>query len=298
MKLSFFAVLIILIFSIPFQAQTERATGRLHNRIDDVGTALDIERLLGAIDKKRFERFTVNEQLTFEKPDCHQLAVDLKIKPWEKADLDGNGYTDLLVHGKDYEPEIIVIMGDGDNKFSVNALTRRSFQTCAVASVRSGSNGPTIDFRSPDESEPRKTLIYKFGDFVELGGPVREHKIERIRYETSGCFGTCPSFELDIKADRTTIYNALHYNNPDGKFKGVIDEASYNQLVGLLNYIDFPNLKDSYAVNWTDDAGCTLTITYDGGKVKKISDYGELGTFGLTRVYDMLFALRENQVWK
>ncbi len=55
--------------------------------------------------------------------------------------------------------------------------------------------------------------------------------------------------------------------------------------------------KDKYAVNWTDDQASILEITFDNGKVKKIYDYGLIGTFGLDRVYQLLFKLRENQKW-
>jgi len=68
--------------------------------------------------------------------------------------------------------------------------------------------------------------------------------------------------------------------------------------VNLLNYIDFETLQDNYAVNWTDDQTAKLKVTYDNGKVKSIRDYGLLGTYGLDRVYQLLFELRENQKWE
>jgi hypothetical protein len=88
------------------------------------------------------------------------------------------------------------------------------------------------------------------------------------------------------------------FNKKKGKFKGKILQANYDELIGLLNYLDFPSLKDSYAVNWTDDQTSVLKITYNNGKVKEIKDYGLIGTLGLSRVYSILFDLRENQQWK
>ena len=80
--------------------------------------------------------------------------------------------------------------------------------------------------------------------------------------------------------------------------KSIDKEKDYSKIVELLNYIDFPNLKDNYAVNLTDDQTCTLTIIYNNGKVKKIEDYGLIGTFGLDRFYSLMFELRFNQEWK
>ena len=65
----------------------------------------------------------------------------------------------------------------------------------------------------------------------------------------------------------------------------------------MLNYIYFETLQDNFAVTWTDDQTATLKITYDSGKVKSISDYGLIGTYGLDRVYQLLYELRENQKW-
>lgn len=116
------------------------------------------------------------------------------------------------------------------------------------------------------------------------------------------CFGTCPVFGITIYPDRNATWNAEMYNkiknrNISGTFSAKITEDKYNDIVHLLNYMDFENLRNSYSVNWTDDQSCTLKITYDNGKVKSISDYGLTGTFGLNRVYQLLFALRENQNW-
>jgi hypothetical protein len=100
-------------------------------------------------------------------------------------------------------------------------------------------------------------------------------------------------------------YDAKMFNRPDnkskavsGKFSTQINEKEFTEIIDLLNYIAFPNLKNEYAVSWTDDQSCTLKITYDNGATKKIDDYGMIGTYGLNRVYEMLYELRFNQKWR
>ena len=93
------------------------------------------------------------------------------------------------------------------------------------------------------------------------------------------------------------MYNKINDNEVSGNFNSKITKDKYNDIVNLLNYIDFESLKDNYSVSWTDDQTATITITYDNGKVKSISDYGLIGTFGLDRVYQLLFELRDNQKW-
>ena len=74
--------------------------------------------------------------------------------------------------------------------------------------------------------------------------------------------------------------------------------GDFAQRVKLLAYIDFPQLENNYSVNWTDDQTVELKIIYSSGKIKTISDYGASGSYGLKKVYKLLFDLRQNQNWK
>jgi len=94
------------------------------------------------------------------------------------------------------------------------------------------------------------------------------------------------------------VFIKLKSEELKGIFTAAIDSAKYQELIELLNYVDFENLTTNYAVSWTDDQSCTLRITYDGGKTKIINDYGLIGTFGLDKVYQLLFSLRETQKWR
>lgn len=278
-----------------------------HNKIDDIETVGQIQKLLKSIDK-RYADFKVDQTTSTDK-NCKRVYDSLKVKPYTKADFDNNGYTDLIVVGKLNDPTIVCIFDQGENKFSINRLTRRSFQDCSFPVVNTNGTLPTIDYYYFKESEDwrqydttrdlqSKKLIYKFGYFIEYNDLPKDYTIHKIEYSTTMCFGTCPVFNLTIKSDHSAIYNALKHNKPDGEFYGTIDDKTYAELVRLLNYIDFPKLKDSYSVGWTDDQTCTLKITYDNSKTKTITDYGKIGTYGLNRVYDFLFALRQNQQWK
>lgn len=279
--------------------KTENSTIKFHNKIDDIKTAAEIEKLINSIDKKRFELFTVNELLKFEKQYCEELANTVQAKPWTKADFDNNGYTDLLVIGKNNNHSVIVILDIGKNNFVVKSLTRNFFRDCTFPVVQDIGEQPSITYYSMGYPPLAKTLVYKFGDFIELNNSPKTYKIEKIEYRASGCFGGCPSFELTINPNRNAIYKPVYFNKKKkGTYKGKIETSQFNELINLLNYIDFPILQNDYYVTWTDDQTSFLTITYDGGKVKKIKDYGLVGTFGLSKVYETLFDFTENQTWK
>jgi hypothetical protein len=302
-------VLFALLLSCKQPAKSQLA--KPPNIIDSIQTAGQIEKLIAHIDD-RFADFKVNEKLRFSDEECQRLSDSLRIKAWTKADFDNNGWTDLLVVGRQRLAAILCIIDKGNNQFALNRITRRFSQDCSFPVVDTIKGLPAIEyyFRSYpergnwDKPRPleRKTLIYKFGDFVEANQNPVSHRIEKLEYSTTMCFGSCPSFKMEMNEDRTGAFNAWMYNKIAGKevkgdFKTTIDEPHFKEIIDLLNYADFENLNSNYAVDWTDDQTSTLKITYDGGKTKSITDYGLMGTYGLDRLYQLLFELRGNQNW-
>ncbi|GEN77393.1 DUF6438 domain-containing protein [Chryseobacterium hagamense] len=161
-----------------------------------------------------------------------------------------------------------------------------------------------------------KILDYQFDGLVEYNPTPSHHSIQKIEFKTDMCFGTCPVFTLKLNTSGLSEFMAENYNffkdgDPDfekkshkafkkgeGTFKSEINRADFQNLENLLNYLNFTELKEHYAVNWTDSQTADLIITYDNGKIKKIKDYGLSGTYGLKRLYNLLFDMRFNQDWK
>ncbi|MDQ1163067.1 hypothetical protein QE422_003435 [Chryseobacterium sp. SORGH_AS 447] len=161
-----------------------------------------------------------------------------------------------------------------------------------------------------------KILDYQFDGLVEYNSNPSHHYIQKIEFTTGMCYGTCPVFTLKLNKSGLSKFIAENYNffksnDPDfekkshkafkkgeGNFETKIKEADLQNLENLLNYLNFAELQDNYAVHWTDDQSVILTITYDNGKTKSIKDYGLSGTYGLKRLYQILFDIRFNQDWK
>jgi hypothetical protein len=309
---SIFQITILLTLFQSCKSQVDNKVIHKPNYIDSIQTAKQIEELILKIDK-RYSKFKINQTLNYESRfsgiSCKKISDSLKIKPWQKADFDNNGLSDILIVGTWSDHHIICILDKGENHFEIKSITRRIFQECTFPVV--SNNKIKYYFESYPESgnwdKPRKLqqiiLTYQFGDFIEENPTPTSHKIDKIEYSTTGCFGTCPVFELTINSDKNAkwfadMYNEISDKEVKGDFNSTITEDKYNEIVNLLNYIDFANLQDDYAVSWTDDQSSTLIITYDNGKTKSIKDYGLIGTYGLDRVYQMLFELRRNQKWE
>ncbi len=309
MKRKILTLLLLISLGFVSMAQTETKL-----KIDNLKTEKEVENFVKSFDRKRYERFTISKIQDIknrygEKNNfCKKIADSLNItKSFYKADFDQNGLTDILVIGKYYDFNIFVAMDFGKDSLKLYTLTRRSFQNCVVPEISKIGDKTVINYY--DDSEPneiiKKVLVYKFGDFIEYNNNPKEYNIEKIEYQTTMCYGTCPKFSITIDKNKNGTFDAQNYNRKErkrkeikGEFTTTIKEEDYNNVIELLNYIDFPNLKDNYAVGWTDDQSCTLKITYDNGKIKEIKDYGLIGTFGLNRLYNLMFDLRFSQEWK
>jgi len=313
MKGKFFTLLFFTILSFVIFSKI-----RIKTKIENLKTDKEVENFIKSFHKKKYAKFKIFKFKEYkgEGEICKKIADSLNItKSFYKADFDNNGLTDILVIGKYYGLNIFVVMDFGENNLKLYNLKKNYFPYCIVPKISKIGNKTVINYYYEKEHSwlnlkkkfeiIKKTWVYKFGDFVEYNYNPKEYNIEKIEYETTPCFGFCSVFTIKIDQSKNAIFNAKMYNRKGRKgkeIKGIfqtkIKENDYSKIVQLLNYIDFPNLKDNYSVGWTCDQSCILTVTYNNGKVKKINDYGLKGTSGLINLYGLMFNLRFNQDWK
>ncbi len=266
------------------------------NDIDNLKTVYDVQKFLVEKVNKKWKSYKLIENNTTD------TSVYGKGK-FFKIDLDNNGLTDLVINGK----RLFAVTDNGKGQYESHIIDRGAFDLdkYTLTNIIYNDKTPLLiicayfeyEHRLRDDAKP-DTLVFKFDDFIEYNPIPDTLVIEEINFSTSGCYGTCPIFELVIKSDRSSTYNAIEYNKKKGIFKSIIDTVSYNKLLSTLNYIKIASLNDKYHVSWTDDQTVTLEIKYNNGQTKKISDYGSIGTFGLENLYNQLFALRRTQKWK
>lgn len=299
--------------------------------IDKLVSTKEIENFIQKKDTN-YKKFVLRNIQDFKRDNLDSINKILaqKVKANQsfiKADFDNNGYTDLLAIGDNRQ---IISLGENGEEISHDFTTivlmnfNNEYKIIDINKSRFYPIVPKVEYTNNEAflvvysstrlltdlkkfKESKTKLTFKFGNFIEYNADPKKHSIEKIEYSTNGCFGTCPVFKLEINKNHTAKFVAQHYNfdedmdhytdKDEGKFKTTISEKEFNELIEILNYIDFSNLKN-YSVTWTDDQTSTLKITYDNGKVKTIYDYGLVGTYGLKRTYEMLFDLRKNQNWK
>ncbi len=285
-----------------------RITLAQHSVIDNLSTAESVEQLLGAYDPM-YKDFKVNASLTFSEKAQTKLGKKLRAKPWVKADFDSNGCSDLLVMGIwNGIPAVLCVLDSGENRYAVKQVAGKPGENCFLAVVKFGKGQPVITAWYQDTKREKSgklikrtaktALCFQSGDLIEYNSSPANHSIEKIEFKTFGCRGRCPVFTLVINADRTANLDAGKFTSQKGNFRSTLNDTSFNSLMALLRCIDFAKLDSAYRVIYMDAASCQLTFTYDGGKIKRVSDYGMKGTFGLKKLYDVLNKLRETQNWE
>ena len=306
------------LFVVVFLTSLQLASGqRIPTKIEKAESEADVEMLIRSLGEG-YKNFTIKPINQFQGSHgginfCKRMSDSLHItRSFYKADFDKNGYPDLLVIGENYGFEIVIVMSYGNDSLNPYRLTRKSFQECTFPKILENTIIRYYYMSIPGRMEKNRkaslqfaNLVFKYGDFIEYNPLPKKYSIERIDFKTTICFGTCPVFNISINGDKSSSFEAQEFNKQTdtsaeitGTFKSTLEDSSFNEIINLLEYIDFPSLKDEYSVSWTDDQTSTLTVTYNNGKIKTITDYGMIGTFGLDRLYQLLFALRFNQHWK
>lgn len=216
-----------------------------------------------------------------------------------KLDIDGNGLNDLLVCG-----DVLLVITDDSTKYNVHYIDKGML-------LQGGSKLVNIAFdnyryllvinRFDEANLKTKTLlgekdslVFLFGGLIEYNASPDKLEVDSIIFSTSYCpLGSCPVFELRIGHNADVRYDAIADNDKKGVYQSKLNAVSVNRLVNTINYLKIMSLKERYAVPWTDDQTVKLEVKFTNGKLKKISDYGLSGTWGLSTLYRQLYDLRK-----
>ncbi len=290
---AFVAIIAIIFYPILMWSQS-LPQGKRHNKIDDIRTTSEIQELLTKLnpnDSKFVIPDTISTQYQSKKK-CQRIMDSVGAKIWVKADLDGNGYTDMLVSGiKGDDFRAYCIMDSSSNHFYTVPLTTLAFQPVTYSVIKMKDDQCVILYYSTrdkhswyDTSETLHidTLIFRKGHLTELNEKPEKHQISEIHFGSESVWGSSRFIDFDINGPVSCDL----YNTPSGR-------SLFSEVQDLLNYSGFTRLDTFYTVQWTDDATAHLRIIYDNGTIKQIEDYGLQGSFGLMHIYDVLLSTEQ-----
>ncbi|AQS93158.1 hypothetical protein BXQ17_03280 [Polaribacter sp. BM10] len=297
-------LLIIFIFTSTFVSA---------NQIDSLKSSKDVEEFA----KKVYPKFTEFKWSEFKiisteeiraKISCKEGYDLLEMKNWEKVDITNDGKTDLILTA--YWGTTLysyAIVDRGNNNFKTYRLSKNVFGNCELFKPIKKDDlnylktyikkQEEIGLMEYEELIIKDTLVFKFQEFVELNKNPTKYRIKEIEFQTSGCYGSCPVFNLKINYKGNAEFNVQAYIKHKGKSENKIPVNLFNEIQELLEYIEVKKLKDNYSVAWTDDQTSYLTIRFNDNSTKKIRDYGMIGTFGLMAVYSKLTEIGKETEW-
>lgn len=286
-------------------------SSRFHNRIDDLSATYQVEKFAQTISGDT--GIHVSDRLIYRKAEYQRIADSLPYTPWLRTDIDGNGYTDLLLVGSwQRRHSVYCIMDSGGNNFTMHRLMPRGWPSFAFPEVIVKRKDVSIIFHWYEDGlkglgkKKYDTLVYAYGGFIEKHQNNMQHHIGNIAFHVG--YGWSGGFDISVDSTRHlagmirsigqhTVINKDSIDIRTGVdtvvFHKILDIGIYTQLTGLLNYIGFESIGEKVGDVTTDVDNGTLYISYDKDRLKTINDNGLIGSYGLRRVYEIFFWLRD-----
>jgi hypothetical protein len=102
---------------------------------------------------------------------------------------------------------------------------------------------------------------------------VKDWKTVKITLaRTGGCFGSCPSYKVEVRGDGSVLYEGQGGVAFTGVHRGLVPQSNVIELVKLFEKADYYSLRDEYWYDITDNATQTTSISIDG-RQKQVVDY-------------------------
>jgi ankyrin repeat protein len=101
---------------------------------------------------------------------------------------------------------------------------------------------------------------------------IRDWNSLRITLTRSGCFGSCPSYKVEIHGNGTILFDGGSYVAIPGKHRFIVSRQTILDLVQLFRESDFLSLENNYRLPATDLPTYSVAIAFDNTH-KSVEDY-------------------------
>jgi hypothetical protein len=94
----------------------------------------------------------------------------------------------------------------------------------------------------------------------------------KIVLSRTGCFGTCPSYRVEVHGDGAVLYDGGSYVAITGSHRASVSSGVVSEMVETFRAADYFSLKDKYMWGATDLPTYRTSISIDG-RTKEVVDY-------------------------
>lgn len=90
-------------------------------------------------------------------------------------------------------------------------------------------------------TKEKQYILYNRGHLME------RTNFQKITFHASTCYGTCPSFSVEINRDGTVYYKGVQYTSPyTGYYEGQLGKEDILSLRKILNRSQLENIKEKW----------------------------------------------------
>jgi hypothetical protein len=113
----------------------------------------------------------------------------------------------------------------------------------------------------------KKAAVAPAKDAPTEAGPV-------ISFERTACFGTCPSYVMQVYADGRVAYEGRRFVTIEGKKDLKLPAAAVTDMLQQARNAHFETFEKTYSSGVTDVPSTILTIRQPDGNLKKVTAEG------------------------
>ncbi len=130
--------------------------------------------------------------------------------------------------------------------------------------------------------------------------PVRvqaQAAISEVTILHTGCFGTCPVYELTLRRDGTATYVGSNHVAKVGTYTASIGAARFDHLARAITLHGFNRFKPNYTISITDQSHVITTVV-QGGHRKTVDNYADTGPQPLWEIQFIIDGVVAEAQWK
>jgi hypothetical protein len=96
--------------------------------------------------------------------------------------------------------------------------------------------------------------------------------LDFVSLDRGACFGTCPDYEITLRADGTAQWHGRNFVDRAGQWDGAFSPAEFSKLAAFMRRCGFFDWDDEYVDTVTDLPTYVITAK-DGSSAKSVLQY-------------------------